>query len=550
MASLIRRGACAGLLALTVAGFLSCREPTQITVSVTTDAACPEDSENRPRLNDIVVLSGRKIGLGSSELIPNAQTQQCTAGDKRNEIGTLVLLPDGGDDPSVEVLIVAGVTRGDSSTDPASSMSAGACASRVNQLASIEGLPCIVARRRLTFVDHNRLSLPIDLDKRCIGEECGVELTCFQGNCVDPEIVCPDGAATCNEPIGCNDECEASCPSGNASCVDGECACLDCDPGECAGNCPIGLSGHCADNVCECFSCEQNEDCDDVCQGSGTCSDGLCICHNCSDDCEALPCGPRTFECLGDQCVCFSEACEDPGCDAACVSLGSGLQGDCDPASQELPGCYCSCDEALCASDCGGVCSDGGEQCICPPACDAQICESAGSCPAAYQTWACDPGCVCDCQDALCNDFCVGMQMPSGQCAPDSEACDCNTGSGGTGGAGGAGGAGGSVSSNGSGGGGGNGGGGGGVSSNGSGGAGGEAGAGGSIVSNGSGGAGGEAAGGGVIGNGSGGGDFTFCPRSAAFVNAVDCQGMCPAYCNGCPPAVCTGTNCDCGGSP
>ncbi len=126
-------------------GFFACREPTQITLTITTDAGCPED-DARPRLNDVVVISGRAVQLGGSDLVANAQTTQCSFAEP-NLVGTLVFLPDGKDDPSVEVLVVAGVQR--DATDDKESLSAGSCLAVVNDpdpsKRSIEGLPCIVA---------------------------------------------------------------------------------------------------------------------------------------------------------------------------------------------------------------------------------------------------------------------------------------------------------------------------------------------------------------------------------------------------------------------
>lgn len=72
---------------------------------------------------------------------------------------------------------------------------------------------CVVARRRVTFVSHTTLQLPIHLDARCIGVECSdVATTCFQGRCVPAAVTCDD--ASCRLPIeGPSGDVDASAPA-------------------------------------------------------------------------------------------------------------------------------------------------------------------------------------------------------------------------------------------------------------------------------------------------------------------------------------------------
>ncbi len=291
-------------------GFLACREPTQVTLTITTDAGCPAD-DLRPRLNDVMVLSGKKVTLGGGDLVPNASTDQCTDGDPA-VVGTLVFLPDGTDDPSLEVLVVAGVQRDD--TDDAESFSAGSCLAIVNDpdptRRSIEGQPCIVARRRLAFVAHNGLALPINLDRRCIGQECGADLTCFEGNCVNPNVAC-DETGSCEEPVKCADDCDNTCQSGSGECTaQGICSCLACSPATC--------HGVCNDDQC-------------VCEIEGDCSEEACVaaCGNCES-------GQRQA-CVDGGCAC---ACDPTACEKSCLDQGKPFKGCAAP-----PSTACECGE-------------------------------------------------------------------------------------------------------------------------------------------------------------------------------------------------------------
>lgn len=71
---------------------------------------------------------------------------------------------------------------------------------------------CVVARRRVTYVPHATLALPVQLDARCIGVECtDVGTTCYQGRCISAEVTCD--AASCRLPVeGPGVDVDASVP--------------------------------------------------------------------------------------------------------------------------------------------------------------------------------------------------------------------------------------------------------------------------------------------------------------------------------------------------
>lgn len=173
------------------AAVLSCKEPTQITLDLSTNAACPEESLGNARLVD-VGIAAQGTFPPNTEVTFTATTSTCDAAPR---VGTLVLVPsEGRDGDRVEVLVVAGLETDDGkparSTMECDELRAGD---------GIDGHNCIVIRRRLGFVDGVPLVLPLELDRACLGVECGEDLTCFKGSCVDPEVECEE-TQRCADP--------------------------------------------------------------------------------------------------------------------------------------------------------------------------------------------------------------------------------------------------------------------------------------------------------------------------------------------------------------
>lgn len=419
-----------------MSGFFACREPTQITLSVTTDALCPEAALTAPRLVDALFATGKTID--PKDFTPSALTDQCQTGDP-NVIGTLVLLPSG-DDLAVEVLVVAGVElAGASGAVSPLSLSAEACQALVQNggVGGIEGKPCILVRRRLGFVEHTKLVLPIDLDTRCIGKKCGEDESCFKGNCVPIDVECD--VSGCNDPPGCTEDCDAGCASGTGRCQEGVCGCLPCDAGVCGDTCALSQSvGVCSeDDVCVCKTCEQPA-CTAECQGTCDPQDAGCDCSTC----DPQICNGPGCSCQGadDSCICIGDCepirCEQTDCGA------DGFLGSCGTFEGE-PACICACEDSECESDCefGGSCQDGA--CTCNPACVDAQCESL-LCDPGEVGQCYDGGCVCICEGTACTQSCESQSFDIGTCSmPGDPAgnCDCsNTGSGGAPPVGGAGG--------------------------------------------------------------------------------------------------------------
>ncbi len=166
----LRRLAVLGLvLAASVA---SCQEPTQITLTVRTNVPY------RPNVSMAMWSS-------SGGRIPQGSAPQVTHGEpwlSDGLLGDLVVTPRGGKDEPLTLHVVLGVGR-----DPA-------------RCSSEDSKGCIVARRRLAFVPHTRLRVPVVLWLACDGVACGEDETCnYVGKCV-PAALDP---AACSSPDGC-----------------------------------------------------------------------------------------------------------------------------------------------------------------------------------------------------------------------------------------------------------------------------------------------------------------------------------------------------------
>ncbi len=163
--------ACAGALSI------SCREPTQVTLDLTTDAECGD-------LNEVQIAVS---SLGAfDDVPPSATSNSCTAGSTNlKRIGDIVVVPQKDKRQNFAVQIVVGVAQ---STEK--------CLSN-----GFKG-GCIVARRALSFQPHVPLTLPIELEVSCIDIPCGATETCRGGGCVSATL---DDPESCSIPGGCDD---------------------------------------------------------------------------------------------------------------------------------------------------------------------------------------------------------------------------------------------------------------------------------------------------------------------------------------------------------
>jgi hypothetical protein len=156
-------------LTLVVGGCLavSCRQPTQLTVEISTNVACQH-------------VGGTNIIVGQlpGDLEKNpasTSTRACSGGGGNETIGSIVLLPSGAEDGAIAFKIVLGIDK-----------SADDCAPSYAN--------CIVARRSLLYLPHEATTVHVDLDLDCAGVPCGESMTCQQGACMP--AACADSNCT------------------------------------------------------------------------------------------------------------------------------------------------------------------------------------------------------------------------------------------------------------------------------------------------------------------------------------------------------------------
>lgn len=148
---------------------MACREPTQITLVITTDVPCAT-----------VTAKGVDVRVGAPLTVDDqpttdVSTSHCTD----TTVGSIVVVPSGEDDAHVGIEVTLGT---------------GAISSAACRLSSSSG--CIIARRSLGYVPHTSLVLPIKLGAKCIDVACGPGQTCDEGVCKGDEVntsQCPGG---------------------------------------------------------------------------------------------------------------------------------------------------------------------------------------------------------------------------------------------------------------------------------------------------------------------------------------------------------------------
>jgi hypothetical protein len=173
----------------------ACLQPTQVTLAVRSNVPCEDPLGDE--FNDLAIYAERKLDTAKLEF-PVAASSACDAASAASDLGTLVLVP-GTDDLAVEIAVVAGIARnGSVDSSAVTSMTAEECAGKLGDRDEFSKYPCILARRRLDFIESTPLTLTIELSSDCIGRYCDEGTTCFRGACVDSQVLC-DGEG-CTEP--------------------------------------------------------------------------------------------------------------------------------------------------------------------------------------------------------------------------------------------------------------------------------------------------------------------------------------------------------------
>jgi hypothetical protein len=287
-----KRRAGLGLLVLLagagfVVGLHGCREPTQVTVDIRTlGIDCTKE------LRNIAIAVGRTAEVAEEVMGSAFVTTEVTSCESATRVGTLVITPE----TNTGAIVVAASYTEQRCVPP-----------------RYDG--CVVARRRFTFVEHTKLTLPVTLEASCRNVPCGTFSSCRSGTCTDSDTACAaDGACRSGaEPVfgpdGGDPNGDSGVPTdsdagdGGSQTVGGN-ACppaatigspgpftpgMDCHPGGCCGymffSCVPQPSGTCTMGA-PVFGCTGRKHC-----GAGYCcgrpgSPGSSACSNDPNGCN------------------------------------------------------------------------------------------------------------------------------------------------------------------------------------------------------------------------------------------------------------------------
>ncbi|MCW5833842.1 MAG: hypothetical protein KIS78_15670 [Labilithrix sp.] len=210
-------------------------------------------------------------------------------GPRGFDLGSIVLIPGASDDVVLEVAL--GVERPTSECRPPD---------------RVDG--CIVARRRVGYVRHRSLRVPIVLARACLGTRCADDETCVGGTCVsavldrcsgDDCALERDASAPPPPPLPLDGAVRDATSDGKPLLPDGG----RLDAGPCPERPPPPDCGGCPPGQECCFApagvaCVPSGACPPFRQPSNVCSDachcggGLCQCVGPSGSCPVRMCTP------------------------------------------------------------------------------------------------------------------------------------------------------------------------------------------------------------------------------------------------------------------
>ncbi len=156
---------CATLGGVVVGLLAACYGPTEVVAEISTDVTCDVVGAK-----GVVIRTAAQVGQ-LRDASPRTDSTTCSPDPKASDLGTIVMVPS--DDADAFVFeVVVGFTRPAGDCRPPS---------------DVDG--CIVARRRIDFVRHRSLRMPIHLDRQCVGIRCGEDETCDRGACVPARVL-------------------------------------------------------------------------------------------------------------------------------------------------------------------------------------------------------------------------------------------------------------------------------------------------------------------------------------------------------------------------
>ncbi len=345
----------------------ACKTATQVTVDVSLlpNTMCAQT-------NGTAIVAARDT-TGAESNVTNgylsAVTTSCDDGTK--DIGTLVVTP--GDSDRGAVIVVVSFSRQHDAT---------ACKPPLYT-------DCVVARRSFAFVDHTKLTLPIEIDFDCVNVPCDSKSTCKHGQCYSSEVELTPGSDRF-EPAGV----QADGATEDAVVPD---AGSDASPVDEAGN----KLPYCVGTQNPALYCPTAK-----CIAPGRCSlvGGLATC------------GSQVV--MGAQYCCTDGDCSGttPVCKNARPSATPSAPGECSaPTTPPLP--YCAGSTLHChdsVSNADTACASPNECCGPTAQCGMSTCPSARHCCTSN-----------DCGGALC----MGASGSTpGTCATASPSPSCDGG--------------------------------------------------------------------------------------------------------------------------
>jgi hypothetical protein len=144
----------------------ACRQPTQVTLDITTTVDCADIGTT--------TVSFTTLGMELRNPAPLTEAMGCKS---QGEIGTVVLAPSQEDDSPLIFTIATVAVRGTTKCAPP----------------NYPG--CIVARRSMRYSPHDNVTVNVSMDQECLGVPCSATTSCFQGLCYPTTCV---GNADCN----------------------------------------------------------------------------------------------------------------------------------------------------------------------------------------------------------------------------------------------------------------------------------------------------------------------------------------------------------------
>jgi len=298
--------------------------------------ACLDATAVRVHLySDIPWRTGRSVAIRAAPPDLVARSEPVAQVDipwGSPDLGDLVLLPPRaeGEGGTLSLLVVTGVTR-----------EASSC--------SVESpVGCVFTRRRLRYLPHRTLNLPVLLSASCLGVVCTPDTTCAVGQCISADV----DPSACASPEGCFLPGEEAPIARAAAVANDSGAAIQADAGGEGAPCASGSA--CASGLF-CFVGGPGP--------SGTCTRIPTACG------ARLDCSSRT--CLdGISQPCASSA------GAECLGIAGWMMARCPGLARRMEGESCSF-LGPCVKGLFCFVSAGGQAGVCeklPAACGTNLC--------------------------------------------------------------------------------------------------------------------------------------------------------------------------------